>query len=68
MISIFLNLDKAYDTTRKHGILLDVYKTMCAHFCQLRKQHLDPQLYRNGTQIPSIGEAKFIGLIFDSKL
>ena len=39
---------------------------MCVHFCQLRKQHLDPQLYLNGTQIPTIGEAKFHGLIFDS--
>ena len=43
-------------------------KTMCVHFCQLRKHHLDPQLYLNGTQIPTIGETKFIGLIFDSKL
>ena len=42
--------------------------TMCVHFCQLRKQHLDPQLYLNGTQIPLIGEAKFLGLLFDSKL
>ena len=41
---------------------------MCVHFCQLRKHHLDPQLYLNGTQIPTIGEAKFLGLIFDSKL
>ena len=40
---------------------------MCS-FCQLRKHHLDPQLYLNGTQIPTIGEAKFLGLIFDSKL
>ena len=41
---------------------------MCVHFFQLRKHHLDPQLYLNGTQIPIIGESKFIGLIFDSKL
>ena len=42
---------------------------MCVHFCQLRKQHLDPQLYLNDTQIPIIGEAKFlVGLLFDSKL
>ena len=38
------------------------------HFCQLRKHHLDPQLYLNSTHIPTIGEAKFLGLIFDSKL
>ena len=42
---------------------------MCVHFCQLRKQHLDdPELYLNGTRIPIIGEAKFFGLLFDSKL
>ena len=29
---------------------------------------LDPQLYLNGTQIPTIGEAVFLRLIFDSKL
>ena len=43
-------------------------KTMCVYFCQLRKQHLDPQLYLNGTQIPIIGEAKFLGLLFYSQL
>ena len=39
---------------------------MCVHFCKLRKQHLYPQLYLNGTQVPIIGE--FLDLIFDSKL
>ena len=39
---------------------------MCVHFCQLQKRHLDPQLYLNGTQIPT-SEAKFIGLILDSQ-
>ena len=41
---------------------------MCVNFCQLRKLHLDPELYLNDTQIPIIGEAKFLGLLFDSKL
>ena len=41
---------------------------MCVHFCQLRKQDLDPQLYLNGTQILIIGETKFLGFIFYSKL
>ena len=113
LVSIFFDLENAYDTTWKHGILLDLYKTdlrgrlpmficdflsdrnfkvrvgnklqqslnrlgrwcdendfkfsptkiMCVHFCQLRSHHLDPQLYLNGTQIPIIGETKFIGLI-----
>ena len=52
----------------ENGFKFSPTKTMCVHFCQLRKHHLDPQLYLNGTQIPTIGEAKFLGLIFDSKL
>ena len=40
---------------------------MCS-FLSTTKHHLDLQLYLNGTQIPTIGEAKFIGLIFDSTL
>ena len=41
---------------------------MCVHFCQLREHHLDLQLDLNGTQIPIIGQAKFLGFVFDSKL
>ena len=52
----------------ENGFKFSPTKTMCVHFCQLRQLHLDPQLYLNGTQIPTIGEAKFLGLIFDSKL
>ena len=52
----------------ENGFMFSPTKTMCVHFCLLRKQHFDPQLYLNDTQIPIIGEAKFIGLIFDSKL
>ena len=52
----------------KNGFKFSPTKTMCVHFCQLQKLHLDPELYLNGTQIPTIGEAKFLGLLFDSKL
>ena len=52
----------------ENGFKFSPTKTMCVHFCQLRKHHLDPQLYLNGTQIPTIVETKFLGLIFDSKL
>ena len=41
-------------------------KTTCVNFYKLWKQHLDPQLYLNGTQIPIIGEAKFLVMFFDS--
>ena len=52
----------------ENGFKFSPTKTMCVHFYQLWKQHLDPELYLNGTQIPTIGEAKFLGLLFDSKL
>ena len=37
-------------------------------FVNCGKIHLDPELYLNSTHIPIIGEAKFIGLLCDSKL
>ena len=52
----------------ENGFKFSPTKTGCVHFCQLRKQHLDPELYLNGTQISIFGEAKFFGLLFDSKL
>ncbi len=51
-----------------NGFKFSPTKTMCVHFCQSRKLHDDPNLFLNGTQLPIIGEAKFLGLIFDSKL
>ena len=51
----------------ENGFKFSPTKTMCVHFCQLQKHHLDPEQYLNGTQIPFIVEAKFLGL-FDSKL
>ena len=46
----------------ENGFKFTPTKTMCSFF-QLRKQHL----YLNGTQILFIGEAKFLGVLFDSK-
>ena len=51
----------------ENGFKFSPTKTMCVHLCQLWKQHLDPELYLNGTQIPIFGEAKLLGLLF-SKL
>ena len=45
----------------ENGFKFSPTKTMCVHFCQLWKLHLDPKLYLNDTQIP-------INLLFDSKL
>ena len=50
----------------KNGFKFSPTKTMCVHVCKLRKLNFDPELYLNGTQIPTIGEAKFIGLLFYS--
>ena len=52
----------------ENGFKFSSTKTMCVHFCQLQKLYLDPKLYLNDTQIPIIGEVKFFGLLFDSKL
>ena len=38
------------------------------HFCKLRKQHPDPCLLLNGSSIPVVNEAKFLGVIFHNKL
>ena len=43
-------------------------KTVCVHFCRLRKQHTDPTLTLNGKHIPVVEETKFLGLVFDWKL
>ena len=46
----------------ENGFKFSQTKTMRVHFCQLRKLHLDPELYLNGPKSPIIGEAKFLGL------
>ena len=43
-------------------------ETVCKHFCQLRKLHLDPFLFLDGEPDPVVKEHKFLGLIFDHKL
>ena len=51
-----------------NGFKFSPSKTVCMHFCRLRKAHLDPSLTLNGTLIPVVEETKFLGLIFDRKL
>ena len=51
-----------------NGFKFSETKTVCVHFCRLRKVHPDPVLLLNGTQIPVVEQAKFLGLIFDRKL
>ena len=51
-----------------NGFKFSETKTVCMHFCRLRKVYPDPVLLLNGMQIPVVEQAKFLGLIFDRKL
>ena len=61
-------LNKLNDWTDTNGFKFSSAKTVCIHFCKLRKQHPDPRLLLNGSPIPVVEEAKFLGVIFDNKL
>jgi ribonuclease HI len=52
----------------ENGFRFSKTKTVCMHFCNQRKLHLDPELKINGTPIPIVQQTKYLGLIFDSKL
>ena len=58
-------LQKWCDT---NGFKFSKTKTVCMHFCQLRKLHQDPSLFLDGEQLPVVEKHKFLGLIFDRKL
>ena len=62
------NLDKIHSWATENGFKFSQSKTQCVHFCRLRKIHEDPTLYLNGSKIPVVSEAKFLGVIFDRKL
>ena len=61
-------LNKLQDWADTNGFKFSESKTVCVHFCRLRKEHLDPTLTLNGKQIPVVEETKFFGLVFDRKL
>jgi len=61
-------LNKLQHWVDTNGFKFSETKTVCMHFCRLRKVHPDPVLLLNGTQIPVVEQAKFLGLIFDRKL
>ena len=72
MCSIEKQLNICLDRLQKwcdtNGFKFSKKKTVCMHFCQLRKLHLDPSLFLGGEPIPVVKEHKFLGLIFDNKL
>ena len=61
-------LNKLSHWADTNGFKFSSSKTVCIHFCRLRKLHPDPQLFLNGTPVPVVEETKFLGIIFDSKL
>ena len=62
------SLSKIEHWTNTSGFKFSSSKTVCMHFCHLRKPHPDPMLNLYGAAIPVVQEVKFLGLIFDSKL
>ena len=56
------------DWADSNGFKLSTSKTVCIHFCRLRKSHPEPQLFLNGNPVPVVEEVKFLGIIFDRKL
>ena len=61
-------LNRIQQWANENGFRFSKTKTVCVHFCNKRKLHLDPELHLEGSVIPVVQEAKFLGIIFDSKL
>ena len=62
-----LNRNKSQNWATENGFKFSKSKTICMHFCHLRKTH-DPVLTLDGTPIPVVEENKFLGVVFDGKL
>ena len=63
-----LCLQRIQNWADKSGFRFSKTKTTCVHFCSKRKLHDDPCLQLDGNQIKVVKEAKFLGVIFYSKL
>jgi len=61
-------LNKLADWADTNGFKFSTSKTVCIHFCKLRKPHPEPILLLNGTPVPVVEETKFLGVVFDRKL
>ncbi|GBM30988.1 RNA-directed DNA polymerase from mobile element jockey [Araneus ventricosus] len=53
---------------KKNGFQISSPKTVAIHFCRRRGLYLDPKLLLNDCTIPIVRNAKYFGLILDSKL
>ena len=61
-------LSKIEQWADENGFRFSKTKTVCMHFCNKRKLHLDPELKIYGSRVPVVLQTTFLGLIFDSKL
>lgn len=61
-------LNKINEWANVNGFQFSKSKTVCMHFCHMYTLHDEPTLILNGTTIPVVEQAKFLGLIFDRKL
>ena len=62
------NLNNIQEWATRNGFKFSKSKTVCMHFCYLRKAHDDPVLTSDGQPISAVEETKFLGIIFDRKL
>ena len=63
-----LCLDKVQTWADENGFKFSKTKTVCMHFCNKRRLHLDPALKIYDAPIPVVTQTKFLGIIFDNKL
>ena len=63
-----LNLNNIQKWSTENGFNCSKSKTVCMHFCHLRKAHNDPIRTLDGTPIPVVEANIFLGGIFDRKL
>ncbi len=63
-----LCLNKISKWSLENGFRFSKCKTNAIHFCNKRKLHNDPELFLDKQPIKLVKEAKFLGIIFDSKL
>ena len=61
------SLNKIQEWADTNGFKFSTAKTVCVHFCRIRKFHSDPQLLLNGSPILVVEEVKLLGIIFDKK-
>ena len=63
-----LNLNKLHKWAQQNGFKFSKSKTVCMHFCHLRSYHPEPILTIDNTNIKVVGQNKFLGVLFDSRL